>query len=137
MIKWSGKIDSNGRDAPRGVSTWLIISLMKYKNYVKYYWNRNTWLIISWPTISSNVWSKTKNHCNNTYGPQPPWSLGVIINQMKWSITRQINKNHYTIWFARQPGYYERIIRDERELWNVRRYIEDNPRKWRRVNLYW
>lgn len=29
-----------------------------------------------------------------------------------------------------QRGYYDRIIRSERELNNVRRYIRDNPRRW-------
>ena len=30
-----------------------------------------------------------------------------------------------------QRNYYEHIIRDERELNAIRRYIQDNPRKWR------
>lgn len=29
-----------------------------------------------------------------------------------------------------QPGYYEQIIRDERNLMTVRQYIEDNPLQW-------
>jgi len=29
-----------------------------------------------------------------------------------------------------QRNYYERVIRDERELLNIRQYIHDNPRQW-------
>jgi REP element-mobilizing transposase RayT len=29
-----------------------------------------------------------------------------------------------------QRGYYERIIRNERQLNATRNYIEDNPRRW-------
>ena len=32
-----------------------------------------------------------------------------------------------SIW---QHGYYERVIRDERELEAARRYVLDNPRRW-------
>lgn len=33
-----------------------------------------------------------------------------------------------TLW---QRGYYERIIRDERELNAIRQYIANNPANWR------
>lgn len=96
------------------------------------------WLSMYWIQWWIWTWSKTKKHHQllythnnkNTFGPQPPWSLQVIINQMKWSVTRHINKNHPDIWFSRQSGYYDRIIRSERELRNVRRYIFDNPRNY-------
>ena len=29
-----------------------------------------------------------------------------------------------------QPRFYDRIIRDEKELWNVRNYIRHNHLKW-------
>ncbi len=38
------------------------------------------------------------------------------------------NMHHKTkLW---QRNYYERIIWHESELWAVRRYIRDNPKKW-------
>ncbi len=87
------------------------------------YHDNHQWNNKFWPTLK---------HYTNKFGPQPPWSLQVIINQIKWSITRRINKIQPDIWFQRQPRYYERIIRDERELNNVRRYIEDNPRNFKK-----
>ena len=29
-----------------------------------------------------------------------------------------------------QPRFYDRIIRNEKELLNIRKYIEQNPLKW-------
>ena len=29
-----------------------------------------------------------------------------------------------------QPSYYEHIIRNERDLFEVRKYIKENPIKW-------
>jgi REP element-mobilizing transposase RayT len=63
-------------------------------------------------------------------GPTPR-SLGAIVGAFKSATTRQINLLRSTpglpVW---QRGYYERIIGDDSTLASVRRYIEDNPRKW-------
>jgi putative transposase len=32
--------------------------------------------------------------------------------------------------FFWQKSFYDRIIRDEKELYNIRKYIEQNPLKW-------
>jgi REP element-mobilizing transposase RayT len=32
--------------------------------------------------------------------------------------------------FTWQPGYYDRIIRNEKELTNIQQYILDNPDNW-------
>jgi len=128
-------------ETPRGASL---------RDWWSHHWNtRTTWYDIKtekrdwWSShlIIKSTWNliKTNNHNRwphywNEFGPQPSWSLQVIINQMKWSITRRIKKHHPAAWFARQPRYYEHIIRHERELNNVRRYIEDNPRNWKRKN---
>ncbi|MCL4547958.1 MAG: hypothetical protein M1495_05255 [Bacteroidetes bacterium] len=32
--------------------------------------------------------------------------------------------------FAWQPRFYDRIIRNEKELYNIRRYIKQNPLRW-------
>lgn len=56
-------------------------------------------------------------------------SLSVIINQFKGSVKRWANKNGYED-FQWQPGFYDRIIRNEKELYQIRKYIEQNPLKW-------
>jgi len=45
---------------------------------------------------------------------------------------RRVNERGWTPFAGRlwQRGYYERVIRDERELERVRRYVVDNPAKW-------
>jgi putative transposase len=58
-----------------------------------------------------------------------PRSLGSFIAGFKASVTsRAGNELHMTgIW---QRNYYEHIIRNDRELNNIRRYILNNPLNW-------
>ncbi len=69
-------------------------------------------------------------------------SLNAIFQNFKSVSTRLVNKLYFKpgnkIW---QRNYYERIIRNERELNAIRQYICDNPLNWERdeeyVNLRW
>ena len=58
--------------------------------------------------------------------------LPEIVRALKTYSARRINEARGTpgtpVW---QRGYYERIIRDERELDLTRKYIISNPRNWR------
>ena len=58
-----------------------------------------------------------------------PNSLGSIIGQFKSVCTKQIHAMGYKN-FAWQPRYYDRIIRNNKELFNIRKYIDENPLKW-------
>jgi putative transposase len=74
----------------------------------------------------------------NKIGPAPgrdpngpaPGSVGAIIGNFKSLVARRINNLRQTpgvkVW---QRGYYDRIIRNERQLETTRRYIQDNPRR--------
>ena len=57
--------------------------------------------------------------------------VGEIVGQFKSVVTKRINRLRNSpgasVW---QRNYYERIIRDERELNMVRQYIEQNPVRW-------
>jgi putative transposase len=63
-------------------------------------------------------------------GP-PSGSLGTIVGNFKSVTTRRINRIRKTpgapVW---QRNYYERIIRNERELNVVRQYVRENPAHW-------
>ena len=63
-------------------------------------------------------------------GPMPR-SLGALMAGFKSSVTKQINILRDTpgvpVW---QRNYFERIIRDEREMDRIHRYIESNPSQW-------
>lgn len=57
-----------------------------------------------------------------------PNSLGSIIGQFKSVCTKQIRKFEPN--FNWQSRFYDRIIRNENELYKIRRYIEQNPLRW-------
>ena len=56
-------------------------------------------------------------------------TLGWVVRTFKAAITRRIRLAGGD-GFAWQRNYYERIIRDERELRAIRRYIRANPDRW-------
>ena len=56
-------------------------------------------------------------------------SLPVVIRNFKGAVTRRICELGFAepVW---QRNYFERVIRNERELQAIRQYIIDNPRQW-------
>lgn len=58
-----------------------------------------------------------------------PSSLSSIIRAFKSAVTKQVHKNGYD-YFKWQERFYDRIIRNENELYNIRKYIQQNPLKW-------
>lgn len=63
------------------------------------------------------------------FGPLVRKSLSSVINQFKGSVKRWCNKNGFS-YFEWQPRYYEHIIRNEKELSQIREYIVNNPLRW-------
>jgi putative transposase len=61
----------------------------------------------------------------------PAGSIGAIIGQYKSITSKRINRTRRTpgapIW---QRNYHDHIIRDERELARIRKYIRNNPLRW-------
>ncbi len=60
-----------------------------------------------------------------------PKSLSSFMAGFKSSVTKQINqiRNHpgLPVW---QRNYYERVVRNEMELFKIREYIQNNPMQW-------
>jgi len=58
-------------------------------------------------------------------------SLGAIVRSFKSAATKQINQLNHTpgssLW---QRNYFDRVIRNEDELYNTRLYIQSNPSLW-------
>ncbi len=75
----------------------------------------------------NNVETQNFASLPNKFGPQSK-NLGSIIRGFKIGVTKYANKNN--IPFKWQARYHDRIIRDEKELYNVKRYIIENPLKW-------
>ena len=66
--------------------------------------------------------------------PQPnnaPGSVGAIVGTLKREISKKIrpylDENFPKVW---QRGYYDRIIRNEKEFNAIREYIRMNPVRW-------
>lgn len=58
-------------------------------------------------------------------------SLGAIVRSYKSAVTRGINKTMNTPSTKRWlRNYYDRIIRNDRELNAIRQYIQTNPARW-------
>lgn len=61
----------------------------------------------------------------------PSHTIGSIIRGFKSSISMKINMLRRTprapVW---QRNYYDHVIRDERDLYKIRKYIRENPLKW-------
>lgn len=56
-------------------------------------------------------------------------SLGSIVGQFKSVCTKQLHSLRDNN-FAWQPGFYDRIIRNDKELYKIRLYIQQNPLSW-------
>ena len=69
-------------------------------------------------------------HSRAPFSRQPK-SLGSLVAGFKSATTKRINQLRGTpgtpVW---QRNYYERVIRNEREMDATRQYIVDNPAKW-------
>ena len=70
-------------------------------------------------------------------GGQKDLPLQEIIRRFKSFTTYQYNKSNNTkgkiLW---QRGYYDHIIRNEKELQEIRKYIIENPVKWKEDQYY-
>ena len=65
----------------------------------------------------------------NAYQHIIPKSLGSIIRSYKAAVTRECRKyGHYD--FGWQRNFYDRIIRSDKELNNIRDYIHNNVLQW-------
>lgn len=67
--------------------------------------------------------------------PLPQPTLGQIIAYFKYQSTKDMNTlGNGTITKFWQRNYYERIIRDEKEMENIWKYIRANPSTWTEDN---
>jgi putative transposase len=59
----------------------------------------------------------------------PSKTIGSVVRGFKIGVTKWFRKNTniYTIW---QRNYWEHVIRDEKDLKRIRKYVINNPLKW-------
>lgn len=72
---------------------------------------------------------QTENY-NARFGPPLANSVGTIVGAFKSAVTRAVSADRGESTSVWQPRFHDRIVRDERELDAVRRYIENNPANW-------
>ncbi len=102
------------------LDTWIVMP-----NYIHGILGITTATPAAVETPRRGVSTKRLRHVNTL----EPHSLGAIIGQCKSISTKRIRRREYAD-FAWQPRFYDRIIRNDRELQATRRYILDNPLKW-------
>lgn len=56
-------------------------------------------------------------------------NLSNVIKGFKISVQKMCRNNNF-ISFKWQRSFYDRIIRNEKELYKIRKYIQQNPLKW-------
>jgi REP element-mobilizing transposase RayT len=84
---------------------------------------------IAWIEYDTSIAIVGANGRSPLHPQMKPRSLGSFIAGFKSSVTKRIRDelNETGIW---QRSYYEHIIRNEKELDAIRRYIESNPLNW-------
>jgi REP element-mobilizing transposase RayT len=98
--------------------------------------------------IHGIVWIHSKEHMRATHqsplqldafvlnGPKPK-SLGAFVLGYKGAVTRKISKlTDSTLSRVWMRNYHDRIIRNPRELEAIRKYIFENPLKWKLDRYY-
>lgn len=63
------------------------------------------------------------------FGKPQSKSLSMIINHFKGALTRWCNAHGHE-YFAWQSRFYDHIIRNDKSLNRIRKYISDNPLRW-------
>jgi putative transposase len=65
------------------------------------------------------------------FGKPVPGSVPIIVRSYKPAVTRRINTARgmpgIRVW---QRNYHEHVVRDDRDLDNIRQYIIDSPATW-------
>ncbi len=56
--------------------------------------------------------------------------LCKLLQQFKRAVTLKIKSINHESNFKWQRSFYDRIIRNEKELFNIRKYIRQNPTRW-------
>lgn len=72
----------------------------------------------------ASLWNGPNANC---FGPQSK-NLGSVVRGFKIGVKKWATENDVP--FEWQPRFYDRIIRNEKELSNVRNYILNNTSKW-------
>jgi REP element-mobilizing transposase RayT len=74
-------------------------------------------------------------HACSLFNQRQYQKIPVIIGSFKSSVTHKINQMQNEFLFQWQKSYYDHIVRNEKSLYDIRRYIIENPILWGKENL--
>ncbi len=82
-------------------------------------------------TNQSNISTENKNF--SKISPKAN-SIASIIRSLKSAVTRQINPK--TVFFAWQPRYHDIIVKDKKQYFTTKNYIQNNVINWEKDKFY-
>jgi len=80
------------------------------------------------PSLQPNRWKNDTINEEMQFISKQKRRLAVTIGNMKSAVTHYANQNHH--YFAWQPRFYDRIVRDQPEMNRIASYIENNVANW-------
>lgn len=85
-------------------------------------------------THRRDVARNVSTSCGQTFSKISPFphSISTIVRAFKSAVTRHMHIIGHSQ-FQWQPRYHDRIIRSQRELQNVRKYILNNPKNYKKI----
>ncbi|MDY6938804.1 MAG: transposase [Cyanobacteriota bacterium] len=121
-------------DRKMQVSNYGHIIQLHWQNLVKYYPYLELDEFVVMPNHLHGILVLTDNQDSRSIERH---GLSEIIRGFKTFSSRKINQTRnlrgVPVW---QRSYYEHIIRNEKSLHNIRKYIVDNPLNWAQDKLY-
>jgi REP element-mobilizing transposase RayT len=78
-------------------------------------------------TLHATSLRHTKNKFMSSISPKPG-SLPAIIRSYKSAVSKTVHLTNPD--FSWQPRYYDHLIRSDQEMFRIKQYIINNPRKW-------
>jgi putative transposase len=107
------------------------------------------WLRLAerWKSVEIDAYVVMPNHFHgvlilldgdkqNAVGRVKRPSLSMLVNQFKSRVTKRVANLGATSTEVWQRGFFDHVIRDERDLLEKRSYIENNPAKWQDDKYY-
>jgi len=117
-----------------------VMELNDFGNIVNNWWYEipnhfNNVTLDEWQIMPNHVHGIIQINSNHGRGNHAPTTLGQIVGYYKYQSTKQFNaivgagssRPNPKMW---QRGYYDRVIRNDRELDRIRTYIRTNPQNW-------
>ncbi|MEK7432802.1 MAG: transposase [Cyanobacteriota bacterium] len=113
---------------PNHVHCVIFLNDFEEKNPIVVNCDVNGFGVRFYELTKEETYEKEKNEYFSKLAPKKN-TISSIIRAYKASVTSDSKKNNHAF-FQWQRNYYEHIIRNEKALNNIRKYIKENPMIW-------